>query len=130
VLSVEPKARLITLKTDFYSVQNVARSIFCDRFLLKCVQSTAANELCSAWLFVFQKKVIAKSRSRNILHWMEIRLYWTLIIRDITKTDFNNCFILQYIAFLLITLSTNNYLSHKTTFGFQQKRWKRFKISQ
>jgi hypothetical protein len=56
-------------------VQNVARSIFCDRFLLKYVQSTTANEICSAWLFVFQKKAIAESRSRNILHWMEIRLY-------------------------------------------------------
>jgi hypothetical protein len=39
------------------------------------VQSATANEIFSAWLFVFQKKAIAKSRSRrNILHWMEIRL--------------------------------------------------------
>ena len=37
-----------SVKADFHSVQNVARSIFCDRFLLKCVQSTTANEICSA----------------------------------------------------------------------------------
>jgi hypothetical protein len=57
-----------SLKADFNSVQNVARLIFFDRFLLKCVQSTTANERCSASLFAFQKKAIAKSRLRNILH--------------------------------------------------------------
>ena len=62
------------IKADFHSVQNVARSIFSERFLLKCVKSTTANEICSAWLFVIQKKALAKSRSRDILHWMEIRL--------------------------------------------------------
>jgi hypothetical protein len=31
------------IKADFHSVQNVARSIFCDRFLLKCVQSTSGG---------------------------------------------------------------------------------------
>ena len=36
------------LKVDFHSVQNVARSTFSERFLLKCVKSTAANEICSA----------------------------------------------------------------------------------
>ena len=36
------------LKADFHSVQNVARSIFSERFLLKCVRSTTANEICSA----------------------------------------------------------------------------------
>jgi hypothetical protein len=36
------------LKVDFHSVQNVAQSIFCDRFLLKCVQPTTANEIYSA----------------------------------------------------------------------------------
>ena len=39
----------------------------------------------------------------------------TLIIQDITKTEFNNCFII-HIAFSLINLSKNNDLSHKTTF--------------
>ena len=62
------------VKADFHSVQNVVRSIFSERFLLKCVRSTTANEICSAWLFVIQKKALAKSRSRDILHWMEIRL--------------------------------------------------------
>jgi hypothetical protein len=64
------------VKAYFHSVQNVARSIFCDRFnfFWNVCQSTTANEICSAWLFVFQKKAIAKSRLRNILHWMEIRL--------------------------------------------------------
>jgi hypothetical protein len=38
------------------------------------MESTTANEICSAWLFVFQKKAIAKSLPRNILHRMEIRL--------------------------------------------------------
>ena len=38
----------VSVKAVFHSVQNVARSIFCDRFLSKCVQSTAANEICSA----------------------------------------------------------------------------------
>ena len=36
------------LKADFHSVQNVARSMFSERFLLKCVKSTTANEICSA----------------------------------------------------------------------------------
>ena len=30
------------VKADFHSVQNVARSIFSERFLLKCVKSTTA----------------------------------------------------------------------------------------
>ena len=38
----------------------------------------------------------------------------TLVIQDITKTKFNNCFIIHCI---FITLSTNNDLLHKTTFG-------------
>jgi hypothetical protein len=54
--------------------------------------------------------VVAKARL--------ITLTETLIIRDITKTVFNNCSIL-YIAFSL-TLSTNNDLSHKTMFGENQ----------
>ena len=53
----------------------------------------------------------------------------TLIIRDVTKTEFNNCFIIHSFAFSL-TLSTNNELSHKTTYGSHKKQWKRFKISQ
>ena len=57
------------LRLDFHSVQNVVRSTFCDRFLLKYKQSITANEICSASQFVFQKKAIAKGRSR-----MEIRL--------------------------------------------------------
>ena len=36
------------LKADFHSVQNVARSISSERFLLKCVKSTTANEIWSA----------------------------------------------------------------------------------
>ena len=36
------------LKVDFHSVQNVARLIFSKRFLLKCVKSSTANEICSA----------------------------------------------------------------------------------
>ena len=32
-------------KGGFHSVQNVARSIFSERFLLKCVKSTTANEI-------------------------------------------------------------------------------------
>ena len=43
-----PAHRLIAVKADFHSVQNVARSIFSERFLLKCVKSTTANEICSA----------------------------------------------------------------------------------
>jgi hypothetical protein len=65
------------IKVDFHSVQNVARSIFCDRFLLKCVQSTTANEICSAWMFVFQEKANAnfpatRSIPQHFAHWMEI----------------------------------------------------------
>ena len=42
-------ARSVTIiKADFHSVQNVARSIFSERSLLKCVKSTTANEICSA----------------------------------------------------------------------------------
>ena len=49
-LNQEPtQSRINTvLKADCHSVQNVARSIFCDRFLLQCVQSTTTNEICSA----------------------------------------------------------------------------------
>ena len=42
------RSLLGSLKADFHSVQNVARSIFSERFLLKCVKSTTANEICSA----------------------------------------------------------------------------------
>ena len=38
----------LAVKVDFHSVQNVARSIFSERFLLKCVKSTKANEICSS----------------------------------------------------------------------------------
>ena len=40
--------KIFRVKADFHSVQNVARSIFIERFLLKCVKSTTANEICSA----------------------------------------------------------------------------------
>ena len=36
------------LKANFHSVQNFARSIFSEHFLLKYVKSTTANEICSA----------------------------------------------------------------------------------
>ena len=36
------------VKADFHSVQNVAQLIFSDHFLLICVKSTTANEICSA----------------------------------------------------------------------------------
>ena len=67
-------SRTNCIKADSHSVQNVAGSIFSERFLLKCVKSTTANEICSAWLFVIQKKALAKSRWCDILHWLEIRL--------------------------------------------------------
>ena len=41
-------AGVCALKADFHSVQKVGRSIFSERFLLKCVKSTTANEICSA----------------------------------------------------------------------------------
>ena len=63
-----------TLMGDFHSVQNIARSIFRDHILLKCVHSSSSNKTSSTWLSAFQKKAIAKSRLRDILHWMEIRL--------------------------------------------------------
>ena len=50
---------LTWLKADFHSVLNVGRSIFIERFLLKCVKSTTANEIRSAYLLVFQKKALA-----------------------------------------------------------------------
>ena len=60
---------MIPLKADFHSVQNIARSIFSERFLLKSVKSATANEICSVWLFVIQKKALAKARfKRRILH--------------------------------------------------------------
>ena len=38
----------ISFEADFHSVQNVERSIFRERFLLKRVKSTTANEIHSA----------------------------------------------------------------------------------
>ena len=35
----------VVAKGGFHSVQNVARSIFSERFLLKCLKSTTANEI-------------------------------------------------------------------------------------
>ena len=35
------------LKVDFHSVQFIERAEFCDRFLLKCVQSAIFNEIRS-----------------------------------------------------------------------------------
>ena len=37
--------RLRTIKADFHSMQNVARSTFCDHFLLKYKQSNATNQV-------------------------------------------------------------------------------------
>ena len=37
-----------SIKADFHSVQNVTRSTFSKRFLLKCVKATTATENCSA----------------------------------------------------------------------------------
>jgi hypothetical protein len=48
--------QLFQLKADFHSVQNVARSNFCDRFLLKCVQSTTANEFVPLECLYFKRK--------------------------------------------------------------------------
>ena len=63
------------VKADFHSVQNVARSTFkfSERFLLNYKQSSGTNLISCGWLHTFQKKALAKNRSRDILHWMEIR---------------------------------------------------------
>jgi hypothetical protein len=37
--------RMRTIKADFHSVQNVARSTFCDHFLLKYKQSNATDQV-------------------------------------------------------------------------------------
>ena len=61
-MSVEKRILIcINITGNFYSVQNVARSIFCDCILLKCAQSSSSNEICSTWLFIFKRK-----RSRKI----------------------------------------------------------------
>ena len=65
------------VKTGFHSAQNVARSTFSERFLLNYKQSSGTNLISCGWLHTFQKKALAKNRSRDILHWMEIRLYAT-----------------------------------------------------
>ena len=62
------------LKADFHSVQNVARSTFSEHFLLNYKQSSGTNLISCGWLHTFQKKALAKNRSRDVLHWMEIRL--------------------------------------------------------
>ena len=67
IIKCENRILICVNKTgDFHSVQNVARSIFCDRILLKCVQWSSSNKICSTWLFVFQKKAIAKNWSHDI----------------------------------------------------------------
>ena len=66
------------MKADFHSVQNVARSTFSERFLLNYKQSSGTNLISCGWLHTFQKKALAKYRSRDILHWMEIRLNYML----------------------------------------------------
>ena len=38
----------LCIKADFHSVQFIERAEFCDRFLLKCVQSTISNEIRSS----------------------------------------------------------------------------------
>lgn len=48
--------------------------VLSDRSLLKCVQLTTGNEIPSAWLLAFEKKAMAKSRSRDFLYRMEFRL--------------------------------------------------------
>ena len=63
-----------SLKADFHSVQNVARSTFSERFLLNYKQSSGTNLISCGWLHTFQKKALAKNRARDILHWMKIRL--------------------------------------------------------
>ena len=64
----------VSFRADFHSVQNVARSSFSERFLLNCKQSSGTNLISCGWLHTFQKKALAKNRSHDILHWMEIRL--------------------------------------------------------
>ena len=52
-------AAYFTVKADFHSVQFSERAKFCDRFLLKCVQSAISNEIrstCSQgvkWNFIY-----------------------------------------------------------------------------
>ena len=55
------RARTFLLKADFHSAENVARSTFYDRFLLKYKHSSGTNVLG----LTFQKKAIAKSWSRG-----------------------------------------------------------------
>ena len=43
-------------------------------FKLNYKQSSGTNLISCGWLHTFQKKAPAKNRSRDILHWMEIRL--------------------------------------------------------
>ena len=69
------------VKADFHSVQNVARSTFSERFLLNYKQSSGTNLISCGWLHTFQKKALAKNRSRDILHWMEIRLNTTKVLQ-------------------------------------------------
>ena len=56
------------LKADFHSVQFGERAEFCDRFLLKCVQSAISNEIRSTLQHTFQKKAIARVRALAKLH--------------------------------------------------------------
>jgi hypothetical protein len=72
-------------------VQNVARSIFCDRFLLKFVQSTTANDICSASLFVFQKKPITAQKVDRTTFCTEWKSAFILTIKHKTYKHSENC---------------------------------------
>ena len=59
----------LIFKADFHSVQNIVRSTFSERFLFNYKQSSGTNLISCGWLHTFQKKGLAKHRSRDILHW-------------------------------------------------------------
>ena len=47
MLKISAAIPALQVKADFHSVQFSERAEFCDRFLLKCVQSAISNEIRS-----------------------------------------------------------------------------------
>ena len=102
-------------------MQNVASSTFCDHFSfvwkLKYKQSNATDEVS---LNAFQKKVIAKSWSRDSLHWMEIGVKPVFIRRNFARGA-KFFFVLWVSRVELIRKDKENFRSARRKFRMVEK---------
>ena len=107
------------VKADFHSEQYVARTTFSERFPLECVQTTTANEIRPAWLFIVKRKRPLKvdratfysewKSAFSNLHWCAEKLkIWFKLCFDKTRVEKFNDFSTQNGGFKAWLYSVKN----------------------